>query len=505
MDAISHPRLKGSCKETERLFQNNFGQIMKTKPGWLVVILISSVQLVILLLAVLLLFSWFAGETEETVQNQVCEDNRVIAQHILKDVKTENVMAIGLDSEDFGRLSEIVRKVQMPNHGFVCVVNGRDGSTICPRRGETNFTNVDMSEVVFHDLRHGASQDVALETLVKNISNKVDRRSAIGYIRYAGKKYFVSADYIPQLNSILVVGQERNRLIASAANALAYTQRIVFAATLLIGLACLGMFISILNRQQAESLTVEQGLKKEVSRRERELIQTQNAVIFGLAKLAESRDNDTGEHLERIRSYVTILAEDLATRLEEIDESFIHMLALASSLHDIGKVGIPDSILLKPGRLTPEEREVMELHALIGGECLEAIQARLGNNSVFMHIAKQIAYYHHERWDGGGYPHGLTEDEIPLVARIVAVADVYDALTSKRPYKKPMSHLESKAIILAGSGSHFDPEIVGAFLRHEDRFEAVSRSQLEISDSDAKSEFRELCERVKPHGASTPG
>ena len=169
MDAISHPRLKGSCKETERLFQNNFGQIMKTKPGWLVVILISSVQLVILLLAVLLLFSWFAGETEETVQNQVCEDNRVIAQHILKDVKTENVMAIGLDSEDFGRLSEIVRKVQMPNHGFVCVVNGRDGSTICPRRGEPNFPNFDMSELVIHDLRHGASQDVALETLVKSI------------------------------------------------------------------------------------------------------------------------------------------------------------------------------------------------------------------------------------------------------------------------------------------------------------------------------------------------
>jgi len=307
---------------------------------------------------------------------------------------------------------------------------------------------------------------------------------------------------MPQLNSILVVGQQRDRLIASNARAIAYAKQIVFATILFIGFACLGMFVSILNRQQVQSRTVEQGLKKEVSRRERELVQTQNAVIFGLAKLAESRDNDTGEHLDRIQSYVTILSEDLSHHIGEIDEAFIHNLALASSLHDIGKVGIPDSILLKPGRLTPQEREVMELHALIGGECLEAIQARLGNNSVFMHTAKQVAYYHHERWDGCGYPHGLSEEEIPLVARIVAVADVYDALTSKRPYKNPMSHLESKSIILAGSGSHFDPEVVSAFLRHEDKFETISRAQQELADVDVKNEYRELCERVSSADSS---
>lgn len=477
---------------------------MKTKPGWLIVILISSVQLVLLLIAVILLFSWFSGETEETIQQQVCEDNRVIAQHVLYEAKTENLIDVEApDSADFGRLSQVVQKVQMSNQGFVCIVDCQTGLTVCPQEGETNFTKVNMSEVLFHDLDCDASQVDQPETLVKSISSEQGQRSAVGYIHFDGKKYFVSANYMPPLNSILVVGQERNRLLASAAGALAYTKRIAFAAILLLGLACLGMFISILNRQQAESLTVERGLKKEVSRRERELVQTQNAVIFGLAKLAESRDNDTGEHLERIRSYVTILSEDLSSRVEEIDEAFIHILGLASSLHDIGKVGIPDSILLKPGRLSAEEREVMELHALIGGECLEAIQARLGNNSVFMHTAKQVAYYHHERWDGGGYPHGLAENEIPLVARIVAVADVYDALTSKRPYKKPMSHLESKAIIVAGSGSHFDPEIVDSFLRHEDKFEAISRAQLAISDSDAKSEFRELCERVKPQDASS--
>ena len=470
---------------------------MKTKRGWLIVILISSVQLVLLLTAVILLFSWFSKKTEETVQNQVCEDNRVIAQHILIEAKAENVISVGTPgSKEFAQLSEIVQKVKMPNHGFISIVDCKTGSTVCPQRGETNFTDANMAEVLFQNLQNDASQSLQKVTLANSISNELGRRSVTGSILFEGQTYFVSADYMPQMNSILVVGQERNRLIASASQAVAYTKRIVFAATLLLGLACLGMFISILNRQQVNSQIVEQGLKKEVSQRERELVQTQNAVIFGLAKLAESRDNDTGEHLDRISAYVTILSEDLSNFVPEIDEPFIHNLSLASSLHDIGKVGIPDSILLKPGRLTPEEREVMELHALIGGECLEAIQARLGNNSVFMHTAKQVAYYHHERWDGGGYPHGLSENEIPLVARIVAVADVYDALTSKRPYKNPMSHLESKAIILAGSGTHFDPEIVSSFLRHEDKFESISRKQQELTDVDVKNEYRELCERV---------
>jgi putative two-component system response regulator len=232
-------------------------------------------------------------------------------------------------------------------------------------------------------------------------------------------------------------------------------------------------------------------LERQATHNERELTRTRNAVIFGLAKLAESRDNDTGEHLDRIRKYVEIISRDLANHCNDIDEEFTRNISLASSLHDIGKVGIPDSILLKPGRLTPEERSMMQIHTLIGGECLDAIHARLGNNP-FMHMARQIAYYHHERWDGEGYPHQLKEYDIPLVARIVAVADVYDALTSKRPYKRAMSHLESRAIIVSGSGSQFDPEVVAAFIRHEDEFEAISRGQQSLSDDQAKSAFAKL-------------
>jgi len=246
-----------------------------------------------------------------------------------------------------------------------------------------------------------------------------------------------------------------------------------------------------LNHNDGQLRATNNILERQATHNERELMRTRNAVIFGLAKLAESRDNDTGEHLDRIRKYVEIISSDLANHVADLDEEFTRNISLASSLHDIGKVGIPDSILLKPGRLTPEERSMMQIHTVIGGECLDAIHARLGDNP-FMHMARQIAYYHHERWDGNGYPHQLKEYDIPLVARIVAVADVYDALTSKRPYKRAMSHLESRAIIVAGSGSQFDPEVVAAFLRHEHEFEAISRHQQTASDEQATSPFVKL-------------
>ena len=340
------------------------------------------------------------------------------------------------------------------------------------------------------------ANDKEIAPLVETISVAKNQRTANGKLKINSKEHFVNAQTLPQLNAILVIGQQRSLASNGLAGILFYAKNLVFGATLVLGLICICLIVAILRRLSDSFNNLNSDLENEVSKSARELVRTKNAVIFGLAKLAESRDNDTGENLDRIRIYVTILAEEVALHNAQIDEEFIHHLALASSLHDIGKVGIPDSILLKPGRLTAEERGIMELHTLIGGECLDAIHSRLGENA-FMHIARQVAYYHHERWDGTGYPHSLKHDEIPLVARIVAVADVYDALTSKRPYKKAMSHLESKAIILSGSGQHFDPEIVDAFLRHEDKFEDISRHQQFISDEDATSSFQRLCEAVQ--------
>ncbi len=268
-----------------------------------------------------------------------------------------------------------------------------------------------------------------------------------------------------------------------------------FYTTLLIGLVGCNLIVAILIRYQDGVVEAKDGLEKIVSQGTKEILKTRNAIIFGLAKLAESRDNDTGEHLDRIRTYVAILAKDLMHYDPQVDEQFIHNLELASSLHDIGKVGIPDSILLKPGRLSREEREIMEIHTIIGGECLDAVQMRLGKND-FMEMARNVAYSHHERWDGKGYPHAIAGEQIPLSARIVAVADVYDALTSKRPYKRAMSHQESKMIILSGSGTQFDPEVVAAFLRNEEAFEAVSLEQQRVSDEAAFSDFQKRAAAV---------
>lgn len=203
-----------------------------------------------------------------------------------------------------------------------------------------------------------------------------------------------------------------------------------------------------------------------VAERQAETIRSRNTLIFALAKLAESRDTDTGEHLERIAAYSRVLAEQLRVSRPEMADQWIRNLQLASSLHDIGKVGIPDNVLLKPGKLTSDERKVMEGHSAIGAQALDAILSRKPDDTL-LRMARNIAAAHHERWDGAGYPAGLRGEEIPLEARIVSVADVYDALTSKRIYKPRMSHEEAIEIIKSGRGTQFDPQIVDAMLQCE--------------------------------------
>ena len=203
-----------------------------------------------------------------------------------------------------------------------------------------------------------------------------------------------------------------------------------------------------------------------------ELVKTQEAAIFALAKLAESRDPETGGHLERIQNYTRVLAEEMALFPEYhgyITEEYIQSISVSSPLHDIGKVGIRDAILRKPGRLTKEEYEEMKRHAVIGGATLAAAEARLQRRS-FLEVGKAIAYCHHEKWDGAGYPRGLKGEEIPLSARIMALADVYDALRSKRVYKPAWPHEEVRTTITGDAGKHFDPLVVEAFLRCESRF-----------------------------------
>ncbi|MFW6288155.1 MAG: HD-GYP domain-containing protein [Spirochaetota bacterium] len=219
-------------------------------------------------------------------------------------------------------------------------------------------------------------------------------------------------------------------------------------------------------------------LRQLLDEQTREVMDSQLATIFALAKLAENRDNDTGRHIERTQRYCIILAEELGKTPEfatVVDETFRLNLYHAAPLHDIGKVGISDSVLLKPGPLTPEEFELIKTHAMLGYETLRVVQEMYPRND-FIATGAEIARWHHERWDGTGYPDGLAKDDIPLSARIMAVADVYDALRSERPYKPAIPHAEVVNRVVADRGRHFDPAAVDAFLAVEREFERVSNA-----------------------------
>lgn len=227
----------------------------------------------------------------------------------------------------------------------------------------------------------------------------------------------------------------------------------------------------LLLRAQAFQHAEKQRLLAE---RHAETVRARNTLIFALAKLAESRDTDTGEHLDRIAAYCRVLAEELRATFPDLNDETIHDLQVASSLHDIGKVGVPDNVLLKPGTLTPEERRTMQRHTSIGAEALDAILAR-SHDDRLLRMARNIAASHHERWDGGGYPAGLAGEQIPIEARIVSVADVYDALTSRRVYKPPLTHDEALKIIVSGRGTQFDPRVTDALIRCEVVFHHAGR------------------------------
>ena len=225
-----------------------------------------------------------------------------------------------------------------------------------------------------------------------------------------------------------------------------------------------------------------QFLKQEVDKRTSEVQAVQEVTILALASLAETRDDDTGNHLRRTQLYVRALAhklKDYPRFREYLTDVTIAMLFKSTPLHDIGKVGIPDRILLKPGKLEPEEFEIMKTHTTIGRNALDQAEQSLGVKVEFLTIAKEIALSHQEKWDGSGYPEGLSGDDIPVSARLVAVADVYDALICRRVYREALPPEKVFKIILEGKGTHFDPDIVDAFVAVQDEFVSIAEQYVD--------------------------
>lgn len=225
-------------------------------------------------------------------------------------------------------------------------------------------------------------------------------------------------------------------------------------------------------------------LEAEITRRGSQLAAIQDVTILAMASLAETRDNDTGNHIRRTQHYIKLLAQQLQNhpRFQHfLTDQIIDLLFKSAPLHDIGKVGIPDRILLKPGRFEPSEFEIMKTHCQLGHDAIQNAEDQLGVNVDFLKYAKEIAYSHQEKWDGSGYPEGLAGDNIPISGRLMAVADVYDALICQRVYKASFSHEKAVSIMIEGRGSHFDPDVVDAFLALADQFNTVARR---YADSD---------------------
>ncbi len=235
-------------------------------------------------------------------------------------------------------------------------------------------------------------------------------------------------------------------------------------------------------------------LENEVRQRTQEVVAVQEVTILAMASLAETRDNDTGNHIRRTQFYVRALAEKLRNHERFChlldDDKTIELLFKSAPLHDIGKVGIPDAILLKPGRFTPEEFEIMKSHTTLGRDAIRAAEQRLGLELPFLAYAKEIAYTHQEKWDGTGYPEGLSGDDIPISGRLMAVADVYDALICRRIYKEGMPHEKAVGIILESKGSHFDPDIVDAFMEIAETFKEIAK-RFEDTDHDLEKHAKQ--------------
>ena len=218
-------------------------------------------------------------------------------------------------------------------------------------------------------------------------------------------------------------------------------------------------------------------LEDKVRERTQELELTQDVTMHSLASLAETRDNETGNHIRRTQRYVRLLAKQLRDHpkfRDFLDRRTIDLLFKSAPLHDMGKVGVPDSILLKPGKLTDAEFAIMKGHTTLGRDAMAMAENSLGIGAPFLRFIREIAYTHHEKWDGSGYPEGLHGDKIPVSGRLMAIADVYDALISKRVYKPAFSHEKAVAIIVEGKGSHFDPDMVEVFQKVADSFHEIA-------------------------------
>ncbi len=318
------------------------------------------------------------------------------------------------------------------------------------------------------------------QTVVRDRS--ADGRLLLGMVNFADGSHAAAAFQLSHSREMVVVHVPLSAVQMTSGQVLSAIPMVLGLSWLwtctLLGICTYMIGARICDSMKKSQMTAD----TDTLQKAQSLLRTQDAVIFGLANLAESRDPETGEHLERISLYATTLAESLRSNpkyRDVVDEEFVRLIGTSSALHDIGKVGIEDAILRKPGRLGPEERAEIQKHPIIGSDCLLKIERRLGASN-FLHMAREIARSHHEWWNGSGYPDNRIGNEIPIAARIVAIADVYDALATRRVYKPDLPHIACVGFIERGRGTQFDPDLVDAFLEVEQQFRRIAEQYSDI-------------------------
>lgn len=422
----------------------------------------------------------------DRVGESAAMDNARACEDFVKVLTSEVQEPFTYASPEWERVQKHVETFSLPQ-GAQLVVLDDHGRVLCHPRlsASPGLRTMDIAAQV---VRVDGSEDVVELYRLNPADVKTGMSESI-----AGKAS-VAVKFVPSLGVKVLVS--RPQAVLSAAATRISEQVVVWCTAsglVLLGVSLVGSSV-LVRRYDSMVLRVNEQLEHEVERRTRRGLTIRNAVVFGLAKLADYRDTDTGAHLERICRYCVVLAEELSQEFPEIDHAWIERLRVAASMHDIGKVGIPDSILLKPGRLTEEERRIMQTHTIIGADTLLAVRRRVGDDDLLT-MGIEVSLSHHERWDGSGYPFQLKGENIPLCGRIVAVADVYDALTSRRVYKDAMSHELAVQAVLDGSGSQFDPRVVEAFLRATERFNQVRASA--ISDVPERPRLESVVERAR--------
>lgn len=437
---------------------------------------------------------WLNRVVTDVIASRVDAEGRSLAHELATRASELRLETVEHGTADWQKLQEMCEAIEVPHNGYAYLIRLDNGALLCHSQLKEQPSL--LGRFPGRALLSTGYTAAPITTISKE-AQKLGRRLISGKVEIDGKLHVFTGYTLPKLNALLAINQSDASIDQAVANLVYPVTQVGYVLTAFIIGASSLLTVFLVGRYENSLAEANSSLERQVEERTQSLVNTRNAVIFGLAKLAESRDKDTGTHLERIRSYVTVLATELAFNNPEITSTYVANLAIASSLHDIGKVGIPDSVLLKPGKLTPAEREAMEMHTTLGSECLAAIQEQLGEDD-FLQLAKEIAASHHEQWNGTGYPNKLQRKAIPLSARIVALADVYDALTTKRPYKQPISHAEAREWIVTRYGTHFDPEVVEAFVAKEAEFARISGQQSPIEEPEQAGEMRTIGEGEQP-------